>query len=71
MKANQAEHSISMMARVLKLSRSGYYAWNDRPESKRAHENRLLTQHIFRAGLDLVKSKLIYIEVIRTNKTYW
>lgn len=46
MKAHQAEHSISMMARVLKLSRSGYYAWNDRPESKRAHENRSLTQRI-------------------------
>ena len=46
MKANQAEHSISMMARVLKLSRSGYYAWDDRPESKRAHENRVLTQRI-------------------------
>lgn len=46
MKAHQAEYSISMMARVLKLSRSGYYAWHDRPESKRAHENRVLTQRI-------------------------
>ena len=35
-----------MMARVLKLSRSGYYAWLNRPESQRTHENRLLTQRI-------------------------
>ena len=46
MKAHQAEHSISMMARVLELSRSGYYAWLSRDESQRARENRLLTQRI-------------------------
>jgi putative transposase len=44
MKAYQAEHSISMMAKVLKLSRSGYYTWLNRVESQRSRENRVLTQ---------------------------
>ena len=42
MKAHQAEHSISIMSRVLKLSRTGYYAWLKRDESKRSKENRVL-----------------------------
>ena len=46
MKAHQAEHSISIMSRVLKLSRTGYYAWLKRDESKRSKENRVLTQRI-------------------------
>ena len=44
MKAHQAEHSISIMSRVLKLSRTGYYAWLKRDESKRSKENKFLTQ---------------------------
>lgn len=35
-----------MMCRVLKVSRSGYYAWRGRPESERDVENRRLVDRI-------------------------
>jgi len=34
------------MCRVLQISRSGYYAWRSRPESRRSVENRRLLVHI-------------------------
>ena len=35
-----------MTCRVLKVSRSGYYAWRDRPKSVREQDNELLMKHI-------------------------
>ena len=46
MRAHQAEHSISIMSRVLKLSRSGYYAWLKGDKSLREKENTLLSERI-------------------------
>ena len=34
------------MCRVLSVSRSGYYRWRKRPESRRAIENKRLDAHI-------------------------
>jgi len=34
------------MCRVLEVSASGYYAWRDRPPSRRAIDNAMLTEHI-------------------------
>ena len=34
-----ATYPVSMLCKVLKVSRSGYYAWRDRPPSKREREN--------------------------------
>ena len=46
MKANQATHSVGVMCRVLKISRSGYYAWLQRPMSARARQDLWLTGKI-------------------------
>lgn len=37
------QYSIRMMCRLLKVSRSGYYAWNSRGESKRVQQDRELS----------------------------
>src|SRR5579863_4282349 len=46
MSAHQAEFPIRTMARVLKVSASGYYAWRSRPASARATADADLTRHI-------------------------
>ena len=44
--AKKAEHSITIMCRVLEVSRSGYHAWAGRPPSARALEDERLTVRI-------------------------
>ena len=44
--AEKADYSISLLCRVLQVSRSGYYDWKDRPPSKRDRENAALTPRI-------------------------
>ena len=46
MDQHQHEFSVSTMCRLLKVSRSGFYAWQCRPESRRAREDRSLLAHI-------------------------
>ena len=46
MSAHQAMYPIRTMARVLKVSASGYYAWRSRPASARATADADLTRHI-------------------------
>jgi putative transposase len=38
------QYPVKMMGRVLKVSRSGYYAWRVRPESERAKTDREITR---------------------------
>lgn len=42
----QAEFPVSVMCEVLKVSKSGYYAWLRRPESKRRAEDKALSELI-------------------------
>ena len=42
----RSEFAVEKMCRVLKISKSGYYAWKVRPQSKRARENEKLDHHI-------------------------
>jgi putative transposase len=44
--AEKASYPVSLLCRVLKVSRSGYYDWKDRPPSKRDQENAALTEQI-------------------------
>jgi putative transposase len=38
----KADHSITILCRCLRVTRSGYYAWQRRPESTHAHDDRRL-----------------------------
>ncbi len=44
--AEKANYSISLLCRVLRVSRSGYYDWKDRPPSERDSENTALLEKI-------------------------
>ena len=44
----RSQYPVRMMCRVLKVSRSGYYAWRIRPESERSKTDRQLTRVIRR-----------------------
>src|SRR5260370_11298771 len=46
MSAHQAVFSIAAMARVLGVSKAGYYAWLRRPPSARAVADRVLMKRI-------------------------
>ena len=46
MNANQAILPVHTMCRVLKVSTSGYYAWSDRPPSRRAIEDAVVLERI-------------------------
>ena len=46
MKANQAAHSVTTMCRVLGVSASGYYAWQQRDLSPRTRQDQQLLEQI-------------------------
>jgi|WetSurMetagenome_2_1015567.scaffolds.fasta_scaffold205256_2 putative transposase len=46
MKDNRGSHCVEKMAEVFHVSRSGFYAWVDRPESTREAQNTQLTEEI-------------------------
>lgn len=46
MNAHASTHSVGMMAKVLKVSRSGYYAWRRRTESRRRGKDKELVGRI-------------------------
>jgi putative transposase len=44
--AEKANYPISLLCRILQVSRSGYYGWKGRPPSERDRENAALTDKI-------------------------
>lgn len=44
--AEKARFPVSLLCRTVGVSKSGYYAWRDRPPSKRTHEDAALTERI-------------------------
>ena len=46
MRANRAEFDVKRMCQVLQVSRSGYYDWARREESKRSQQDRVLLKEI-------------------------
>src|SRR5215217_5170882 len=44
--AEKSQHPVSLLCRVLGVSRAGYYAWKDRPASARARRDRELVDQI-------------------------
>jgi len=51
-KGYQADHAIATMCRVLGVSPSGYYAWQDRAPSARAQRDAELTRTIYTVHLE-------------------
>ncbi|MEJ7632411.1 MAG: IS3 family transposase, partial [Rubrobacteraceae bacterium] len=48
----KANHKVSTMCRVLKVSKSGYYGWRQRPPSARDRADAALTERIERMHRD-------------------
>jgi transposase InsO family protein len=63
---HEASHAVTLMCRVLEVSRSGYYAWRSRPPSDRAQANarlaldlhRIFDEHKGRAGAPRITNQL-------------
>jgi putative transposase len=65
-KANQATHPVGVMCRLLKVSRSGFYAWLERPKCARALKDLALTakiEMIHRRSRDTYGARTIHAEL--------
>ena len=54
--AKKAEHTVSILCRCLRVTRSGFYAWQRRPESIHARDDRRLTV-LVRASFEASKQR--------------
>ena len=70
--AEKAEYPVTMMSRILNVSRSGFYAWNKRSESARARSDRALVIDIkaaHRASRDTYGSPRVHRELVAQGHT--
>jgi putative transposase len=71
MQKHQTEFPVSVMCSVFQVSRSGYYAWIRRPESKRHREDKELSQaiaEIHRESKAVYGSPKVHEELHRRGK---
>jgi hypothetical protein len=45
----KASYPVAVLCRMLGVSKSGYYAWRERPPSRRTRQDALLTKKIARS----------------------
>jgi transposase InsO family protein len=73
MRDHQAEFPVAVMCSVFQVSRSGYYAWSTRPESRRSREDRALRQEIaeiHRESKGIYGSPKVHGELRRRGKQH-
>ena len=60
--AQRASYPVSLLCRVLKVSRSGYYDWKDRLPSRRAREDADLTERILERSTSAAAALTVTLE---------
>ena len=71
-RANHRLHSVEMMCRLLEVSRSGYYAWLQKPVSNRAQEDVRLLRLIrasFAASHGIYGSPRVFLDLREAGET--
>ena len=69
--AKRAEHTVTMLCRCLRVTRSGFYAWQRRPESPHACKDRrlkVLVQASFSASKQRYGSPRIHEDLIEQQE---
>ena len=66
------QYPVRMMCRLLQVSRSGYYAWRIRPESRRARTDRELTEELLEIVGVRAEGKVPHVQIHLTysNRHY-
>ena len=70
--AQKANYPVTLMSRILKVSRSGFYAWHKRAESARARSDRALVIDIKAAhcaSRDAYGSPRVHRELVAQGRT--
>lgn len=70
-RAHRTQHNVSRLCSVLEVSMSGYYAWLDRPESRRAQHNHQLVTKIalfHRASRHIYGSPRIHHDLLTSGE---
>ena len=69
--AQKAEHTVSILCRCLRVTRSGFYAWQRRPESAHARDDRrlkVLVQASFKASKHRYGSPRVHEDLLEQDE---